>query len=201
MIDSNAKTALLRQTPGTVKILIVYGTTEGQTRKIARFLTDRFTDAGHTVELTDATEPGEIDPSRFDKAILAASVHVGEYQSAIIHFATEHSAALSAMPSAFLSVSLAAASDDPNELQDIERIARDFTEKTGWTPGEIVHVVGAFRFTRYDFFKSWTMRYIASRKGVTVDPKEDLELTDWEALEQFAIDFAPRAPKVSFATD
>ncbi len=184
-----------------MKILIVYGTTEGQTRKIARFLTDRFTDAGHTVELSDATEPGDIDPSRFDKAILAASVHVGEYQSGIVHFATAHCAALSAMPSAFLSVSLAAASDDPDELQDIERIARDFTEKTGWAPGKIVHVVGAFRFTRYDFFKAWTMRYIASRKGVTVDPKEDLELTDWDALSQFAAEFAPHGATGTFATD
>ena len=53
---------------------------------------------------------------------------------------------------------------------------------TGWTPGQILHVAGAFRFTEYDFFKGWVMRLIAKEKKVEVDPHRDLELTDWPAL-------------------
>ncbi len=38
-----------------MKVLIVYGTTEGQTRKIASFLKDETEKLGHQVTLTDST--------------------------------------------------------------------------------------------------------------------------------------------------
>ena len=39
-----------------MKLLIVYGTTEGQTRKIARYMEDVLQDAGHKVTIADVTE-------------------------------------------------------------------------------------------------------------------------------------------------
>jgi menaquinone-dependent protoporphyrinogen oxidase len=57
-----------------------------------------------------------------------------------------------------------------------------FKVETHWAPRQILHVAGAFRFTRYDFFKSWAMRRIAKDKKIEVNPHEDLELTDWSAL-------------------
>jgi menaquinone-dependent protoporphyrinogen oxidase len=70
-----------------------------------------------------------------------------------------------------------------------------FKAETGWTPRQILQVAGAFRFTRYDFFKSWAMRRIAKDKKIKVNPHEDLELTDWSALTRDIQAF--RAPLVS----
>ncbi len=42
------------------------------------------------------------------------------------------------------------------------------------------HVVGAFRYTQYDFFKRWGMKLIAREKGISTS--RDLELTDWVGL-------------------
>ena len=167
-------------------VLITYATTEGQTRKIARFCADRLIAQGHSVELLPLVDLGDddegIDMSRFDAAILAGSVHGGRLQPQLARFAARHAAALNARPSLFLVVSLSAAGNDPDERADLARIAAEFAENAAWTPGNVVHVAGAFRFTQYDFFKALAMRWIAHSKGEAVTPHTDKEYTDWTAL-------------------
>ena len=78
------------------------------------------------------------------------------------------------MPSAFISVSLAAAGQDDDDVQGIARCVEAFARETGWNPKHVNHAEGAFRFAR-------------------VVAGQDLELTDWQALEQFIDGVAPRA--------
>jgi len=165
-----------------MKLLVLYATTEGQTRKIARFVADRLADQGHAVELLPAGAAADLDPGRFDKVIAAGSVHAGSYQSDLTASLSAHAAALAARPSLFLSVSLSAAGDDPEDWDGLRSCVARLTEETGWTPGQVVHVAGAFRFTQYDFFRSWAMRWIARQKGESVDPNTDKEYTDWDRL-------------------
>ncbi len=165
-----------------MKILIAYASTEGQTRKIARCCADHLIDCGHSVELTHASDARDIDLGRFDAALLAGSVHGGTYQKPLRKFAKGQSDALAEMKAAFLSVSLAAAGDDPDDWQGLNDCVARFTEATGWTPSTVMHVAGAFRFSEYDFFKAWAMRWIAAQKDHEVDPHQDKEYTDWQAL-------------------
>lgn len=173
-----------------MRVLICYASTEGQTRKICRFCTDQLFALGHSVEMLPAADADDLDLATFDAAILAGSVHVGRIQDALAAFAAAHAPALNGVPTLFLQVSLAAAGNDEKELADLDRIAREFSSATKWQPGAIHHVAGAFRFTEYDFFKSWAMRWIASQKGQTVDPHGDTEYTDWEALAALMRDWA-----------
>ena len=166
-------------------ILVAYASTEGQTRKIARFCADRLIARGYNVELlplTDFDADDSLDITRFDAALLAGSVHGGRLQPCLARFAALHGSALAMMPDLFLMVSRSAAGDDAAERADLDRIARDFAQTTGWTPDELVHVAGAFRFTQYDFFKGLAMRWIARNKGEAVEPNTDKEYTDWETL-------------------
>ncbi len=165
-----------------MRILICFASTEGQTRKIGRFCLDQLASRGHAVELIAASDAEDMDLAIFDAALLAGSVHVGKLQSELAAFAEAHAGALNGMPTMLLQVSLAVLSDEPEERADLDRIARDFCDRTGWRPGAIHHVAGAFRFTKYDFFKGWAMRYIASKHGADVDPRTDTEFTDWAAL-------------------
>lgn len=173
-----------------MKVLIAYATTEGQTRKICRFCADTLVDAGCSVELLQAREDDVIPPGRFDAVILAGSIHVGAYQRSLVAFTRASAEALSRMRGLFLSVSLAAAGDDAAELADLDAIAQRFFEETGWRPGRYEQVAGAFRFTEYDFFKSWAMRWIAARKGQVVDPHADREYTDWASLGRVLAEWA-----------
>lgn len=165
-----------------MQILMLYATTEGQTRKIARFAADRLAEAGHAVELLNAEDAEGIALERFDGAILAASVHVAVYQKALVGFVRERASDLAKLPTLFLSVSLAAAGDDPEERKGLEQVVQRFVEVTGWRPGRVEHVAGAFRFGEYDFFKALAMRWIERNKDPAAKPGEDKEYTDWPAL-------------------
>lgn len=163
-------------------LLIAYATTDGQTRKIARFAADRLAGQGHGVELLNVEDAEGLDLARFDGAILAGSLHAGGYQKALARFAKVEQARLAAMPTLFLAVSLSAAGNDPEDWAGLNRCLEEFRSETGWTPGRIEHVAGAFRFSEYDFFRAWAMRRIADQKGEKVEPGKDKEYTDWPAL-------------------
>ena len=174
-----------------MKILIVYATTDVQTRKIARFAADRLCDAGHNVELVTAAETEGLDLSRFDAAVLAGSIHAGHFQDNLQSFAKASAEALGRLPTLFLSVSLSAAGTDEKDWEGIHAVVTEFQKATGWTPGRVEHVAGAFRFTQYDFFKSWAMRWIAHQKKQEVDSERDTEYTDWEKLAVVLADWVP----------
>ena len=165
-----------------MNFLILYGTTEGQTRKIADFVGERVRIHGHTTTIIDATndEAGRLKLREFDGIIIAASLHLGFYQAAVEDFVRRHHDTLNGVRTAFLSVSLAAASKDPEDRKGMESCVQRFLTATSWKPGEVHHVVGAFRYTQYDFFKRWGMKLIAREKGITTS--RDLELTDWVGL-------------------
>lgn len=165
-----------------MRILICYASTEGQTRKICRFCADQLVARGDSVEMLPVDEAGEVDLAPFDAVILAGSIHVKKLQSELADFAAAHAPALNGLPTLFLVVSLAIAGDDAGDRAELDRIAAGFAEKAGWTPGQVAHVAGAFRFTEYDFFKSLALRWIAHQKGQQVDPRKDTEYTDWAAL-------------------
>jgi menaquinone-dependent protoporphyrinogen oxidase len=182
-----------------MKLLLVYGTSEGQTQKISGFVADCLAQKSHRTLVANAVEsPPTADPRNFDAVIIAASVHAGRYQAAIIHYVREHLAAIGARPNAFLSVSLAAAGDDEEDVEGLEKCVANFTHETGWTPNCIHHVAGAFRYTAYDFLKRWAMKYIAYRKGGPTDTTRDYELTDWDDLTRFVDSFV-RSTEVSMS--
>lgn len=164
-----------------MKILIIYGTTEGQTAKVAEFVASRLRFAGDEVTVADAAK-ADVEVRQYHAAIVAASIHVGMYQKPVVEFVRTHAEWLKRTPSAFLSVSLSAVSSDEEEAKSLQTITENFKAYTGWTNAEIHHVGGAIRFQEYDFFRRWLMRAIAWEKGLKVTHGQDVELTNWSAL-------------------
>lgn len=175
-----------------MRILIVYGTTEGHTRHLCEFMAGALQAAGHEAVLRDASREPE-GPAGFDAAILAGSVHVGRYQAALVEYAATHHAALEAMPNAFVSVSLSAAGENPQDWAGLEECLARFRQETGWTPGAVHHAAGAIRYSHYDFFKRLALKYIARKRGQETVTSRDYDLTDYAALKVFAEDFAANA--------
>ncbi|NJO37739.1 MAG: protoporphyrinogen oxidase [Rhizobiales bacterium] len=169
-----------------MNILIVYGTTEGQTRKIAGVVADHLRAGGAEVTLIDSTDlPRELDMEPFDGVIVAGSLHNGRHQAALLQFVRDHLGALQARPGAFISVSLSMASDDKEDRLDAEDCAKRFLDDAGWTPTVTHLVAGALRYTQYDFFRRWVLKMIAGAKGASTDTSRDHEFTDWADLKAF----------------
>ena len=167
-----------------MKVLIVYGSTEGQTRKIANFLKEEIKKLGHEVSLADATDKPP-HPAGFDLVLIGASVHVHKYQTAVLHYIKTNVEALNKTQSGFFSVSMAAASGDAESLNELNDVTTAFLKDTGWTPSCIEQVAGALLYTHYDFFKKLIMRMIQKRKGGNTDVSGDYEYTDWTKLKVF----------------
>ncbi len=172
-----------------MRILVVYGTATGQTRKIVEFLAERWRMQSHTVALHDAAQLSRaFDPAGFDRIVVASCVRQGEYRRSVMRFAKHHRAALGAVPSVLLSVSMAAANvvNREDARRWLKGWVETFAEKTGWTPSHVEHVAGAQMFTRYDPITLWFMRRIALEQGYVTDTTRDHEYTDWAALAEFA---------------
>lgn len=176
-----------------MKVLVVYGTTEGQTRKIARFIETVLHHAGHEVTLADASDEPPA-PGPYDAILIGGSIHAHSYQPAVQQYIIRHAATLNRMHGAFFSVCLAVASDIEAEHLEAEKIARDFLAKTGWTTAVSTQIAGALKYTEYNFFKRLVMRMIAKREGKPTDTSQDYEYTDWDAVKAFACAFAAAAP-------
>ncbi|QPZ92639.1 flavodoxin domain-containing protein [Thioclava electrotropha] len=166
-----------------MKTLVAYASSEGQTRKIARHVADRISELGHSAELISTKEAEGMDLDRFDRIILAASIHVGHYQGRFADFVAEQRDIIRNRPSLFLSVSLAAAGHDAEDWRALDKILKDFEAATGWTPDLTEQIAGAYLPSKYDVFRRFVMRRIVAKKDPDADLDADIEYTDWEALD------------------
>ena len=169
-----------------MNILLIYGTTEGQTRKISETVKPELEKTGHVVTLCDATTH-PVGPEGFDAVIVSASLHTGRYQAAVYDYIKKHHAMLNRMHSAFISVSLTAAGVDAEEWKELRAITNRFLTACQWKPCMTEYVAGALLFTEYDYFKKMVMRMIAKKEGRPATG--DTEYTDWNKLREFLKNF------------
>lgn len=171
------------------RALVAYASSEGQTASIAERIGDVLEEAGHEATLVNATHPpAGFSPAEYDGALVAASVHKGRHQRSITRLVTDHREVLDRLPSAFVSVSLTAATG-PDRPEPREYVT-EFLEETGWDP-DLSHVVaGALKYRKYGLLNRFVMKQIARSEGMSTDTTRDHEYTDWADVEAFAREFA-----------
>jgi menaquinone-dependent protoporphyrinogen oxidase len=179
-----------------MRVLIVYGTTEGHTGDLCHFAAQALGEAGHPTTVEPAgPDPSQPDPAPYDAVLLAASLHVGRYQPALAGYARAQHEKLNATPSAFISVSLAAAGLNPDDWEGLGQCLARFQHETLWTPKAVHQAAGAIRYSQYDFFKRLALKFIVARRGIRTVSSRDYDLTDYEALRGFVVDFVEAAGK------
>jgi menaquinone-dependent protoporphyrinogen oxidase len=165
-------------------ILIAYGTTEGQTRKVAEFIAERLRIRGHRVDVVDTASPAAAQVQPFYLAVMACgSLHLDRHQSSLAHFLKANQDWLKLLPLAFFSVSLSAAMEDGDSRKEVRRAADQFMQECDLQPLLTTCVAGALKYTQYDYFKRTMMRLIARHHGQSGDTSHDHEYTNWPQLE------------------
>jgi len=170
------------------RILVVYGTTEGQTVKVAAAVSETLRRNGADVDVRPASD-GAPPPDGYDAVIVAASVHAGRYQKPIRRWVRTHAAALSGKPAAFISVCLGVLQHDEKAQHDLQTIVDEFVATTGWVPGVVKFVAGALPYTKYGWLRRLVMKRIVAKAGGDTDTHRDYEYTDWNDLRHFADEF------------
>lgn len=173
-------------------VLIVYGSTDGQTRRIAERMGEVLVALGQLVQVVDsASVPADVAPGDFDAALVLGSVRMGKHQKTLADFVRKFRLELDAIPNAFISVSLSAArSGKPSAQREVAKTFQDFADRTGWRPNAKFAVAGALPYSRYSLRIRLIMKFISWMTGGDTDTSRDYEYTDWESVEDFARRFA-----------
>jgi menaquinone-dependent protoporphyrinogen oxidase len=171
------------------RVLILYGTTEGQTARIAEALASAIRGQGAVVDLVDAAKK-EPSPEGYDGVVVAASVHAGGYQRSVRHWVRSHADGLRTRRTAFVSVCLGVLQHDPQVDRELAMIRDRFLAATGWRPDLVKVVAGGLPYTKYNWIKRWMMRRIVRKAGGDIDTRRDYEYTDWNDVAAFGREFA-----------
>jgi menaquinone-dependent protoporphyrinogen oxidase len=175
-------------------LLIVYGTTEGHTRKLAGRVATVAFEHHHSATVVDSAANTRLsDARRYDAVVVAGSLHGGRHQPSLVRWVRANRTALDSLPTAFFSVSLSAAGKKERERRGARECADRFVAETGWIPGMVRLVAGKLAYSKYPFLVRQAMRFIAWRAGGDTDTSRDYEYTDWAALRADVEEFLLRA--------
>jgi menaquinone-dependent protoporphyrinogen oxidase len=166
--------------------LILYASTHGQTAKIATRIGELVGASGAVAHVVDVGDGADPEVAAYDLVIAGASIHTGHHQREMVEWARTHAAALDLVPSAFFSVSLTAADDTDEALSATRGYLDDFLEDTGWTPRMRASFAGALLYREYNLPTRLLMKLIMARGHHPTDVSEDVEYTDWYAVDAFA---------------
>ncbi|MEJ2552431.1 MAG: flavodoxin domain-containing protein [Gammaproteobacteria bacterium] len=171
-------------------VLIVYGSKEGQTAKIAERIAQIIRKQGlqaSTYSTKEIQTGFAIDG--FDAAIVGGSIHMGSYPAYLRKFVTIHRDWLSDVPSAFFTVCMAIQSQNADERAEARNYGVRFTNSTRWRPTLSETFAGAVKYTQYNFITRFIMKMITKREGGSTDTRRDHEYTDWDAVARFTSRF------------
>ena len=168
-------------------ILILYGSLEGQTKKIAERMADIIRNKGHQVTIQSGKHlPANFSVNNFDAAILGGSIHMEKYPAYLKAFVTAHCDWLNNVPSALFTVCMAVHSQHEKSRESAKHYSEKFIAQTGWHPKFSATFAGALKYTEYNFVTRFIMKMISKREGASTDTSRNHEYTDWESVDRFA---------------
>ena len=175
-----------------MNVLLLYASHFGQTRKIAMKIAERLRELGARVETYNADVAHPPSPGIYDAVVLGSRVERGVHAMAIREYIDKYRSTLQRMPTAFFSVSMAAAS--PGATFDPDGYMTSMFDKLAWKPTRAAAFAGGLPSRHYNWFLRFIMKQISTSAGHTTDTSRDHEFTNWNAVREFADDIAALAP-------
>ncbi|MCK3655108.1 protoporphyrinogen oxidase [Pasteurellaceae bacterium Macca] len=167
-----------------MKTLILYLTTDGQTRKIAEKMAETFADC----TLISLREQPQIQAEKlqdYDCIILGASIRYGHFDPILEAFIQQHQGLLKSKKSAFFSVNLTARKANRN-TPETNTYTRKLLARIAWQPQYVAVFAGALFYPRYQWFDRVMIRFIMKITGGDTDTRREYEYTDWQKVTEFA---------------
>lgn len=174
-----------------MKLIVAYASIEGQSEKIALRIASALEADGAFVQLVDTIEHPETGIASDVEGIVAGGpLHQEHHPEALASWLVTHREQLSGIPFAFFSVSLSAASDRQQDLDDAGDVMQAFLKKLQLSPALKTTIAGALKYSKYGFIKKRIMRNIVKKSGGRdLDMSRDYEYTDWKQVDEFAKEF------------
>lgn len=171
-------------------ILIIYGTREGQTEKIATQISAHLQTAGENVQLVNAKDKSatkNLDLAAFDVFVFGASMHAGGLEHELVNFINSHKEQIEVKARLFFLVLLSAATKDQKRRADsLKEAQKKLDQQLLVQFPDTEMIAGALMYSKYVLPIKWIMKIIAKKNGEGTDTSRDYEYTDWKQVERFS---------------
>lgn len=168
----------------THSTLIIYGTTDGHTKKIAEYIGDILTQQGHNIFL-NSIHSSDIDITPYDTVIVGSSIRYGYHHPLIREFVEKNAEFLATKKNAFFSINLVARKPEKS-TPETNPYARKFLSKIQWKPQLAAVFGGKLDYSIYGKLDAFMIRLIMRMTGWPLETPEPIEFTDWEKVKEFA---------------
>ena len=168
------------------RILIIYSTTDGHTRKICRRLCQVVEQLDHQITLISIDNESNVDLGSFDKIILGASIRYGKHHKKVYEFIKRNKQLLDSKPNAFFSVNVVARKPEKNQ-PETNPYLRKFLKQISWQPKELAVFAGKIDYKKYRFLDRQIIRLIMWMTRGPTDPDTVVEFTNWKQVETFGL--------------
>ena len=164
--------------------LLIYSSTDGQTKKICDVIKENLPN-NNPIQICTVDEAINLDINNYDQIILGASIRYGNYKSNLFKFIKNNIEILDKKNNAFFSVNVVARKKEKN-TPDTNPYIKKFLKKTDWRPNKIEVFAGKVDYPNYNFFNKLVIRFIMFITKGPTDISQSYEFTDWVKVKKFS---------------
>ena len=167
-----------------MKSLIIYSSTDGQTKKICEAI-KKNSNNSETTEISSLEDAFNLNVNNYDQIIIGASIRYGNYKFNLFKFIKNNIKILEKKNNAFFSVNVVARKKDKN-TPDTNPYIKKFFKKTHWKPKKIAVFAGKVDYPNYNFFNKLVIKFIMFITKGPTNTSQSYEFTDWEKIKEFS---------------
>ncbi len=162
-------------------VLVLYGSRNGHTARIARRMCQAIADAGGEAEMMDFVEAARegVDLDAYDVIALGAPVYYGSYDDVVFTFVRENHAKLDAKPHSFFNVSVTARTPEKATVEG-NRYMQKFLELSPWQPRDLKVLAGKVDYPSWGALDTLAIQMIMKFTGGPTDRSAVIDYTDWD---------------------
>ncbi len=167
------------------KILFLYSTYEGQTKKIIEHIASGLNE--YEASYYQFSElPQNLDLTQYDRIVLGSSIRYGHFSRHLYQFLKANQVVLETMKErvSFFGVNLTARKAEKN-TPETNAYMKKFVQRAAWTPPLLSVFAGALYYPRYSFFDRIMIQLIMKITKGETDPNKEVEYTDWNKVDKF----------------
>ena len=164
--------------------LIIYSSTDGQTKNICSRIGDFVSDDA-LLKILSLSEATKADIEKYDQIIIGASIRYGKHKKELFKFIDINLDEITKKDNAFFSVNVVARKPEKNS-PETNPYMQKFLLKSSWVPQKLAVFAGKIDYPKYNFVDRQMIRLIMwITKGPT-NIKNTYEFTDWNKVDSFA---------------
>ena len=164
--------------------LIIYSSTDGQTKKICEKIIENLSSA-NKFKLISLDEALYFNLEKCEKIIIGASIRYGRHNKKVLDFIIKNKNILDLKKTAFFSVNVVARKEEKS-TPETNPYVLNFLKKTNWKPNKLSVFAGKVDYPNYNFFNKIVIRFIMMITKGPTDINNSYEFTNWENVRKFA---------------